>query len=93
MAGRTSPPPPKQPAHLSEGGMRSALPKLQRRLDEVKTVDPEQATGAYMPEFEAINKNVNATLTDIFGHDSIDYDRYKSSSLYRYTLRRWNTST
>jgi hypothetical protein len=71
MARRTSPP-PKQPAHLSVGDMQSALPKLQRRVDEVNAIDPKQATGSYSAEFESINENVNATLIEIFGHDSID---------------------
>ena len=62
--------------------MQSALPKLQRRLDEVKAIDPQRATGSYTAEFESLNDNVNATLIEIFGHDSIDYDRYQSDSLY-----------
>jgi uncharacterized protein (TIGR02391 family) len=82
MARRASPPPPKQPAHLSVGDMQSALPKLQRRIDEVKAIDPTQATDSYTAEFESLNENVNATLIEIFGHDSIDYDRYHSQSLY-----------
>jgi uncharacterized protein (TIGR02391 family) len=69
--------------------MQSALPKLQRRLDEVKAIDPTQATGTYTPEFSSINDSVNATLVEVFGADSLDYDRYNSSSIYagphRYT--------
>jgi uncharacterized protein (TIGR02391 family) len=82
MARRTSQPLPKQPAHLSVGDLQTALPKLQRRLNEVNAIDPKQATGSYTAEFESINANINATIIEIFGHDSIDYDRYKSSSLY-----------
>ena len=66
--------------------MQSALPKLQRRLNEVNAIDPTQATDPRAPEFEAINENVNATLMEIFGVDSADYERYKSSRLYAGTF-------
>jgi predicted nucleotide-binding protein len=75
-------PTPKQLARLSVHDMQSALPKLQRRLDEVNAIDPTQATGRFTPEFSAINDNVNATLMEIFGPNSIDYDRYSSVSVY-----------
>jgi predicted nucleotide-binding protein len=87
MARHTSPPPAKQPAHLSVREMQNALPKLQRRLNEVNAIDPTQATGTYTPEFASINENVNATLIEIFGVDSRDYDRYKSSSIYAGPVR------
>jgi uncharacterized protein (TIGR02391 family) len=75
-------PPPKQPAQLSVGDMQGALPKLQRRIDEVAAIDSNHATSTYTPEFEAINDAVNATLIDIFGQDSIEYNRYSQHSLY-----------
>ena len=81
MARRTSPP-AKQPALLSVRDMQSALRKLQRRLNEVEAIDPKQATDAYTPEFASINENVNMTLIDIFGSDSIEYDKFKSISIY-----------
>lgn len=79
---RTSQPPAKQPAQLSVGDMQSALPKLQRRIIDVAAVDPNGAGSTHTPEFEAINDAVNATLIDIFGQDSIEYDRYSSRRLY-----------
>jgi uncharacterized protein (TIGR02391 family) len=79
---RTSQPPPKQPAQLSVGDMQSALPKLQRRIDEVAAIDPNHARSTHTPELEAINDAVNATLIDIFGQDSIEYDRYSDRWLY-----------
>ena len=79
---RTSQPPSKQPAQLSVGDMQSALPKLQRRIDEIAAIDPNRASGTRTPEFEAINDAVNATLIDIFGQASIEYDRYSSRRLY-----------
>jgi uncharacterized protein (TIGR02391 family) len=81
---RTSQPPPKLPAQLSVGDMQRALSKLQRRINEVAAIDPNCAssTSTHTPEFEAINGAVNAALIDIFGQDSIEYDRYSSRWLY-----------
>jgi uncharacterized protein (TIGR02391 family) len=67
--------------------MRRALPKLQRRLDEVNAIDSTQATSPFTPEFASVNENVNATLIEIFGAGSLDFDRYKSSSIYAGPLR------
>jgi len=79
---RTSQPPPKQPAQLSVGDMQSALPKLQRRIDEIAAINPNHARSTHTPELEAINDAVKATLIDIFGQDSIEYDRYSQHCLY-----------
>src|SRR5215831_9939922 len=82
MVRTIEPPPTKQLARLSVSDMQSALPKLQRRLDEIKSIDPTQATGRYTPEFSAIIDNANATLMEIFGPNSFEYDRYKILSIY-----------
>jgi uncharacterized protein (TIGR02391 family) len=79
---RTSQSLSKQPARLSVGDMQSALPKLQRRINEVAAIDPNRASDPRTPEFEAINDAVDATLIEIFGPDSIEYDRYSSPRLY-----------
>lgn len=78
----TAQPPIKQFASLSVIDLQSALPKLQRRIDDINSIDPLQATGTYTPEFSAIRDNANATLMEIFGPNSIEYERYKVWSIY-----------
>ena len=84
----TAQPPIKQFASLSVSDLQSALPKLQRRIDEINSIDPLQATGTYTPEFSAIRDNINATLMEIFGPNSIEYERYKVWSIYAGTDSR-----
>jgi predicted nucleotide-binding protein len=62
--------------------LQSALPKLQRRINEINSIDPTQATRTYTPEFSAVVDNTNATLVEIFGPNSIEYERYKVLSIY-----------
>jgi hypothetical protein len=69
----TAQPPTKHFASLSVSDLQSALPKLQRRIDEINAIDPLQATGTYTPEFSATRDNANATLMEIFGPNSIEY--------------------
>jgi hypothetical protein len=75
--------PKKQLARLSVGEMKGALPKLQRRINEINAIDPAQAVGTYTPEFSAIGQNANATLMEIFGSDSVEYERFKILSILR----------
>ena len=42
--------------------MQSALPKRQWRLDEVRVIDPQQATGTYTPEFASITDAILVAL-------------------------------
>jgi hypothetical protein len=74
--------PTKQLARLSAGEMKSALPKLKRRINEINAIDPSQAVGTFTPEFSAITDNANATLMEIFDPDSIEYGRFKILSIY-----------
>ena len=79
---RTVQPPIKQLARLSVSDLQSALPKLQRRINEISSIDPTEAISTYTPEFSAIIDNTNATLMEIFGLNSIEYERYKVLSPY-----------
>lgn len=72
-----------QPANLSIGQIQLALPKLKRRLEEVKGFNAEEA--AKRQESSAgkdVLLKVEETLMEIFGHTSIEYNRYKIPSFY-----------
>lgn len=82
MARRTSAPQQKQPANLSAGDIQAAIPKLTRRLAEVRDFDPKGVSGNFDPHAEALEDKVDATLVEIFGPDTLDYDRYRGWNLY-----------
>lgn len=71
----------KGPAKLSREEMRTAIPKIERRIAELKEFNADEITERYDPRIGALMRKIDDTLVEIFGHDTIDYDRYRISSL------------
>jgi len=71
----------KVPANLSREQMRNAIPKIEKRIEELKQFNIEQIISSSDPRIEALEKKIDETLIEIFGHNTIDYDRYRISSL------------
>jgi len=76
MAKKPQPSSPK-PANLGPAEMKAALPKLQRRVDELKSIDVSQVEKRGDPTLEALEHKIDATLIEIFGNDKVEYRRYK----------------
>ncbi len=73
-----------QPANLSEGQVREAIPKLQRRIDELEQI--RTARGKFNEENykDVLNgylRKIDATLIEVFGYDSLDYRKFVVSRL------------
>ncbi len=81
MARRSAPPPPKQPANLSVGDIKTGILKLQRRLANLAAYHPAQAE-ADDTVAQAMRDRIDGTLIEVFGADTLDYDRYRIYSLY-----------
>jgi uncharacterized protein (TIGR02391 family) len=80
MARKVAAPP--QPAQLSIQQMRGAVPKLERRLSELKALD----VNALTDENEDVvlgdlQRRIDDTLTTVYGVDSTDYRRYQIGDL------------
>jgi len=77
MARRSSAPPtPKLPANLSAEQLRAGIPKLQRRIVDLDAIKPENLTD-FFSEARSIVQKINATLLDVFGADTIEYENYE----------------
>src|SRR5437879_1578203 len=63
-------------ANLTTEQMRFALPKLKRRLEELQAIDPTKLGRRDDPTVHAVQERVNQTLTDIFGADTVEYNRF-----------------
>lgn len=61
--------------------MRTAIPKIERRIAELNQFNVNEITERYDPRIDALMRKIDDTLVEIFGHDTIDYDRYRISSL------------
>ena len=72
---RANPPAPK-PANLSVKQMEAAIPKIVRRIAELKAFNHQSVLGRDNPQVEALEKKVEATLRDILGHDTLEFQEY-----------------
>jgi predicted nucleotide-binding protein len=59
---------------LSSQQMRDAIPKLRRRIEELKALDPTNLKRRGDPRFEAIENKANNTLGEIFGVGAVQYN-------------------
>ena len=75
MAKRTQQEMPKS-ADLTPDQMQIAIPKLLRRIKELEEMDIDTIQDRYEPRFESLEQKIDSTLVDIFGHNTIEYNRY-----------------
>ncbi|MCK4821191.1 TIGR02391 family protein [bacterium] len=75
MARRSQPEQP-QPANLTPEQMKAAIPNLKRRIDELKEIDIDTIQERGETRFEALKQKIDSTLVDIFGNNSIEYNRF-----------------
>ena len=61
--------------------MRAAIPKLERRFAEMEAVDLATIRERGEARFDALQQKLDDTLIEIFGADSIEYNRYHIYSL------------
>lgn len=80
MARKTPPPPPPRTASLSVDQMRAALPKLQRRIDDLEAFDVRSIRQRWDPVMDALANKVNGTLQEIVGHGTVEYEEYSVHS-------------
>ena len=75
-----------QAAHLTPSQMRAAMPKLERRIRELAEFDLTTITESDQSAIRKLEDKIDATLVDIFGKGTIEYNRYAVSSLWRGTI-------
>lgn len=80
MPRRATSPEPK-PANLSTQQMRVAIPKLERRIAELREVDVSSIQERSDPRFAALEQKIDDTLVEIFGNDTLDYMRFRVETL------------
>jgi hypothetical protein len=76
--GKRPPPSKPQPAQLSPQQIRAAIPKLERRVADLKAfrVDIIMEDN-YVAKVNELETRIDATLVEIFGNDTADYERYR----------------
>lgn len=86
MATRSPNPQAAKTASLTAHQLRLALPKLERRISELKSADTSSIRERGEPRFESIEHKIDDTLVEIFGADTVEYNRFRIGSLDRAPL-------
>ncbi|MBY2925955.1 nucleotide-binding protein [Rhizobium leguminosarum] len=79
MARSTQPTIPK-PANLNPEQMRSGISRIQKRIADLEAFDLNSIVESHSPAVRALETSIEATLSGVFGHGTIEYNRYKSSA-------------
>ena len=69
------------PANLSREDMSNAIPKIERRIEELKQFNIDEITDRFDPRIDSFVRKIDDGLIEILGHNTIDYDRYRITSL------------
>lgn len=67
-------------AKLSLEQMAQGIKRLQRRVDELEQFDPGSITERFNNNAEPLEKAIDETLTNVFGSDTIEYNRYRAAA-------------
>lgn len=76
------PKPEKRHADLRPEQMREALPRLRKRVEELKAVEVDRITASGDPAMSSLEQKVISTLSDVFGADTVEFDQFGYVSLY-----------
>jgi predicted nucleotide-binding protein len=75
--------PPQQPlqANLTLDRMRKGVTRLERLIAEIQAFDVAKLTKRWSPEQTALETTIEGTLASVFGHNTVEYQRYHTGSL------------
>lgn len=80
MARRTTTPQPPQPAVLTPDDKRRAIPKLEKRIEDLKAFDLSVIQDYQTPKLQALEQAIERTLQDVFGSDTVEARRYRNAA-------------
>lgn len=70
-----------QPADLSVDQIRRAIPRIEKRIADLKDLNIAELQGMGGPQIQRIKASVEQTLEEIFGRYSTEYRRYHSAAI------------
>lgn len=79
MARRSTPPEP-QMAVLSVEKMKRGVARINRLIDELQAFDPQTIQKRWSPEVKALETAIEGALSSVFGHNTVEYNRYIGAS-------------
>jgi hypothetical protein len=70
--------PAPRPANLTVAAKQAAIPKLLKRIGELSDFDPKAVRDRSDPRITTLAQALDRTLVDVFGYDTIEYQRYQN---------------
>lgn len=67
-------------ANLSNIQKKDAIRKIDRRLNDLEAFDPNEFTERNDPRIASLEQKIESLITDIFGFNTIEYNRYHYSA-------------
>lgn len=68
--------PIKRPANLSYEEMKIAIPKIERRIQDLKNFDIKSVKKQFSSEVKALETKIEQLLSDLYSPDTLEYDNY-----------------
>lgn len=65
-----------KPSFLTPDKMKEGIAKLKRRIEELEKFDISTIEERWDPKTKALRTKINATLAEVFGYDTIEYQQY-----------------
>lgn len=82
MAGKRPVAPERRPSKLTPAQMSQALPRLEKRLNELDAFTPSGTRDEVSASAKALHQKYDDTLIETFGNDTLEYQRFQLSSFY-----------
>jgi len=76
LAPRRPTPPQPQAANLTIDQMKLGITRLQRRISDLEAFDPQSVPKRFPPEVTALETSIEETLAAVFGHGTLEFNRY-----------------
>ncbi len=71
--------PPNEPL-LTIDQMKRAIPRIRKRVEEIRAFDLESISERWSPEVKALEAAIDETLAAAFGHGTAKYRRYRGAA-------------
>lgn len=68
-------------AILTTDKIKKGITRLERLIETIEAFDVSKLTKRYSPEQTALEADITGTLVSIFGHDTVEYQRYSSATI------------
>lgn len=82
-----------QKANLTDEQIRKGISRIQKRLDDLEQFNPLSISERRSPEVRALETAIDETLSEVFGHNTIEYIRYQDAAQMHEGMISYSTSS